>query len=95
MPCYASLSAPPEKVDAVLVVVPPLQALEVVHQTAASGIHHVWLPQGAESPLVIETCRGLGLDVVSGECVLMFAEPKGVHKARHWIHKVTHQLPAS
>src|SRR3954454_25181580 len=45
---YRTLHNLPEKVDAVLVVVPPLQAVEVVHDAAAAGIHHVWLQQGAE-----------------------------------------------
>jgi uncharacterized protein len=92
-PSYASLSRLPERVNAVLVVVPPAQALEVVREAAAIGIRHVWLQQGAESPSVLDACRELGLDVVSGECILMFAKPTGVHKAHYWITRVLRRLP--
>lgn len=92
---YPRLSALPEKVHSVLVVVPPAQALDVVRDAAGAGIRHVWLQQGAESPLVVDACRALKLEVVSGECVLMFADPKGVHKMHRWFNKVTHRLPAA
>jgi predicted CoA-binding protein len=92
---YPNLGALPEPVQSVLVVVPPAQALGVVRAAAAAGIRHVWLQQGAESPAVVDACRQLGLDVVSGECVLMFAEPKGVHKLHQWINRITHRLPAA
>jgi predicted CoA-binding protein len=94
-PSYASLGALPERVNAVLVVVPPAQALQVVRDAAAAGISHVWLQQGAESPAVLAACGELGLDVVSGECVLMFAEPTGVHKLHRWINAITRRLPAA
>ena len=95
MRSYPRLSALPEKVDSLLVVVPPAQALDVVRDAAAAGIRHVWLQQGAESPLVLDACRELGLDVVSGECVLMYAAPTGVHKLHQWINRLTHRVPAT
>jgi uncharacterized protein len=95
MRTYSSLSQLPEPVNAVLIVVPPAQALQVVREAAAAGIHHVWLQQGAESPAVLDECRELGLDAVSGECILMFAKPTGVHKVHYWVNRITHSLPAA
>ena len=92
---YPSLRALPGKVNAVLVVVPPAQAVSVVREAAASGIRHVWLQQGAESPAVLDVCRELGLDVVSGECILMYAAPTGIHKLHQWAHRLTHRQPAA
>lgn len=92
---YPSLRALPGKVNAVLVVVPPAQALLVVREVAASGIQHVWLQQGAESQEVLDTCRELGLDVVCGECILMFAAPTGVHKLHRRVKQLMHRLPAA
>ena len=92
--CYRSLAALPEPVHAVLVVVPPERALDVVHQAAAAGITRVWLQQGAESPRVIHACSELGLEVVSAECILMFAKPTGVHKAHKWMWAMLGRLPA-
>jgi uncharacterized protein len=92
--CYRSFAELPEHVDAVLVVVPPADAKQVVAEAAAAGIHHVWLQQGAESPEVLQACRELGLHVVSGECVLMFAHPTSYHKVHRMIWKVLGKLPA-
>ena len=91
--CYRSFGDLPERVDAALVVVQSAQAIQVVNEAAAAGIHHVWLQQGAESPELLDVCRRLGLDVVAGECVLMFTHPTGYHKAHRWIAGMLGRLP--
>ena len=91
--CYRSFADLPERVDAVLVVVPSAQAIQVVNEAAAAGIHHVWLQQGVESPELLEVCRRLGLDVVSDECVLMFAHPSSYHRAHRFIARMLGRLP--
>ena len=92
--CFRSLSGLPEPVRAVLVVVPPERALGVVREAAAAGIRRVWLQQGSQSPQVILVCSELGLETVAGECILMFAQPTGVHKAHNWIWGWLGKLPA-
>ena len=92
--CFRSLSGLPEPVRAVLVVVPPERALGVVQEAAAAGIRRVWLQQGSQSPQVILVCSELGLETVAGECILMFAQPTGVHKAHKWIWGWLGKLPA-
>lgn len=93
--CYSSFSALPEPIDALLVVVPPAQALSVVREAAAAGIHRVWLQQGASSPAVLAACAELGLETVSGECILMYAAPAGVHKFHGWIWRVLGKMPSA
>jgi uncharacterized protein len=92
--CFRSFAELPEPVRAVLVVVPPEEALAVVRAAAAAGITRVWLQQGAESPFVTLACDELRLDVIAGECILMFAKPTGIHKAHKWVWAVMGKLPA-
>jgi len=92
--CYRSLEDLPEPVDAALVVVPPAAAIDVVRDVAASGLHYVWLQQGAESPEAIALACSLGLHVVAGECILMFASPAGIHKAHRWLWRTLGKIPA-
>jgi predicted CoA-binding protein len=88
-PCWRRLADLPEKVDRVLVVVKPDRAEEVVRDAAAAGITHVWLQQGAESPAAVEAGAAHGLNVVRGQCILMFSEPVGsFHKFHRWIWKM-------
>jgi predicted CoA-binding protein len=91
--CYHHFHEMPKDVGGVIVVVPPDAASDVIREATAAGIRRVWLQQGAESPYVLALCRDLGLDVISGECILMFARPTGVHKAHQWLAGVFHQLP--
>ena len=92
--CYRNFKELPEHVDAALIVLPPAKAVTAVKDAASSGIHHIWLQQGAESGEVSEACHELGLNTVAGECILMFAKPKGIHKAHRWLREVFGRLPA-
>lgn len=93
MPCFARFEDLPEHVNAVVVVVPPHEALSVVRAAAKAGVHQVWLQQGAESPEVLEACRSLNLAVVAGECILMFAKPASFHKLHGWLRRTMGHLP--
>ncbi len=86
--CYHRFADLPEPVRGAVVVVPPFQAVDVVRQAAAAGVKQIWLQQGAESPVVVDTCRENGVEVVSGECILMFAHPTGIHKFHGWLRSV-------
>jgi uncharacterized protein len=92
--CYRSFSELPEPVGGVLIVVPPWDAIDVIHAAAAAGINRVWLQQGANSPEALSVCNQLGVDVIDGECILMFAHPTGFHKAHQFMRRVFHTLPA-
>ena len=92
--CYPSLSALPEKVGGVLVVTSPSQSEKVVREAAAQGIGRVWLQQGAQSDAAIAACAEHGLSVVSGKCIMMFAEPvSSVHSVHRWFAKIFGGLP--
>lgn len=84
--CFRRFEDLPEPVGGVIVVVPPAQAVDVVKEAAAAGIQQVWLQQGAESSAVLDLCRQLGIEVIAGHCVLMFAHPGGVHRVHRWFH---------
>ncbi|MCX6552802.1 MAG: CoA-binding protein [Acidobacteria bacterium] len=91
---YRSLGDLPASPGGVVVVVPPAEALQVVQDAAAHGITRVWLQQGAGSPDAIAFCEGHGMQVVHGECILMFAEPAAfAHRAHRFVWKLLGKLP--
>jgi predicted CoA-binding protein len=87
--CYPSLAALRDKVDGVLVCLPASQAGQVLMEAAAVGLRNVWLQQGAETSELIALGRELGLDLVSGKCVLMYAPPV---RSFHWFHRAVVKL---
>jgi predicted CoA-binding protein len=91
--CYSSFDELPESVDSVLIVLPPASALEAVRKAAAAGVQRVWLQQGSEAPYLLRACEELGIDAISGECILMFARPASYHKVHRWLWGVLGKLP--
>ena len=91
--CYPSLSAVQGKVDGVLVSVPPKQAVNVLNEAAAIGVKDIWLQQGSESSEVLAQAKKLGLSVISGKCILMYAPPvRGAHGLHRFVMKLIGQL---
>lgn len=92
--CYHDLSALPEPVDGLLIVVPPAQTEKVLEEAAAAGIERVWMQQGAESPAAIRFCEEHGISAVHGECILMYAEPVSwFHRVHRWFRAMFGTLP--
>ena len=92
--CYADLSALPEKMDGVVIVVPPAETEKVVREADAAGIKNVWMQQGAESGEAIRYCQEHGLNEVHGECIMMFAPPvTSVHRWHRGAWKLFGKLP--
>jgi hypothetical protein len=83
--CYPNLAALQGKVEGVLLTVPPKQGMQVIQEAADLGIQKVWVQQQADSPELLARGRELGLEMVSGKCILMYAPPvrsfHGWHRA--------------
>ena len=92
--CYAGLGALPEKVEGVLMVIPPQATLQVFEEMARLGIRKAWLQQGAESSEGEEKARALGIDLVSGECIMMFVQPvQSMHKWHRAARTIFGKMP--
>lgn len=93
-PCVRSLAELAGKVDGALLVTKPEVTERLVREAAAAGIRRVWMQQGAESPEAIRLAEELGLEAVSGQCILMFAEPAGFpHRMHRFFRRVSGSLP--
>jgi predicted CoA-binding protein len=84
--CFRSLAKLPAPVDAVVTVVPPSQTPGLVEECAVLGIRHIWMQQGSESKEAIEKAAALGLNAVHHACLLMYADPRGIHRLHRWVH---------
>ncbi|MCL5027942.1 MAG: CoA-binding protein [Bacteroidetes bacterium] len=92
--CFSNLNMLPEKVDGAVIVVPFYEAERVVRDALNAGINNIWLQQGSESKEAINFCESNGMNVIYGECILMFAEPtKSFHRFHRTINKLFGKLP--
>lgn len=93
--CYASFAALPEAVGGVIVSVKPERTSGVVRDAHEAGITRVWIQQGAESSDAIAYCEEQGVDVITGECFLMFAEPvESIHRFHRFVKRILGRMPA-
>jgi hypothetical protein len=73
---------------------PSAQVTGVLKDAADSGIEHIWVQQGADSPDAAALGSELGLKMVTGECIMMFAEPVGfLHRIHRWVWRRLGKLP--
>jgi hypothetical protein len=86
--CYRSLSEIPGGVGSVLMVVRPEQTTRVVEECIRLGIKKVWMQQGSESEEAIGAAREGNISVVHHACILMYAQPKSIHRFHRWINKI-------
>ena len=93
-PCLSGVMDLPEGVEAVVTVVPPEQTLRVVEECRQRGIRSLWMQPGSQSSQAISAARSYGMNVVHGECILMFLEPvSSMHSFHRWLRKLIGRYP--
>lgn len=91
---YPNLQSVPDPLDAVLFVVQPLVTEKIIQDVYDLGIKNVWMQYGSQSEKAVNFCKENGINIVSDECILMFAEPVGLgHRLHRWIWKIAGKLP--
>jgi predicted CoA-binding protein len=87
--CYKTLSEIDPKVDGVLINVKKENVKAILDDAHQAGIKKIWLQQGSESPETVQYAKSLGMNAVSGGCIMMYAEPvKSVHSFHRWIWRL-------
>jgi uncharacterized protein len=87
--CFPTITDLPKDAEGVVIVVPPAKAEGLVKEAHARGIDQVWLQQGAESKAALAFCEKNKMNVVSGECIMMYLEPVG---SFHGFHRFFRKL---
>jgi uncharacterized protein len=91
---YPSVAALPERVGGALFLTPPTATEKAVREAAEAGVTRMWIQQGAESEEALAFCQEKSISVVSGHCILMFAEPVGsAHRFHRWLKGLFGGLP--
>jgi uncharacterized protein len=97
-PCYAHLQDIHPAVEAVLLMTSPEVTETVVKDCAEAGVHWVWMHratgQGAVSARAVAFCQSRGIQVIPGECPLMFfPDAEVIHRLHGFIRRVTRSYP--
>ncbi len=68
---YTSLQEIPEKIDVIVMVVPPQVSEKIVLQAKQLGIDKIWFQPGSESEEALEFCRKQGISYQTDACIMM------------------------
>jgi uncharacterized protein len=89
-PSYLSVHDLPEKVKAAVFITKP-DVSETILSEIINGkkIGHIWLQQGAENQNAVLSAEKVGLNIIHGECIMMFAKQSGFPHSIHRFFKKT------
>ena len=92
--CYQNLSEIPSHVTNLLILSSREKTVPIVKDAITRGMNNIWIQQKSESPEAIEIAASGNLNLVFGECILMFAETvEGFHKFHRGVKKFFGALP--
>jgi hypothetical protein len=88
-PCFKNIQSIDPKVDGVLINVKKEHVKAIFDDAHQAGTKKIWLQQGSETPEAVQYGESLGMKIVSGSCIMMYAEPvKSVHAFHRWIWRL-------
>ena len=98
-PCFASLAAIPEPVEAVVIATRPEAAEATLRECTALGIDRVWMHRGCNGGSVSAAAaawgRAQGIRVIEGGCPLMFGPASDIiHRAVRVFARLRGALPS-
>lgn len=91
--CYQDVSQLPEDVRHGLFMTPKKNTAGAVENAIHHGMTHVWIQQGAETKEAYEIAKQNGVKLVCGSCILMYSDPRGIHKFHRFLSKLFGAFP--
>jgi len=92
--CYPDLGTLSGKAESAVIIAAPYVTEKTVEDAVSAGIKNIWIQQGAESDRAVSYCKENNMNVIYGECILMFAEPAAFfHRAHRFVNGVFGKLP--
>lgn len=93
-PCFRNVSALPVNVHNLLILTPRKQTHEVVAEAVRKGIDHIWIQRGSETRETVDLIKAHKINLITGECILMHADPvTGIHKFHRTLKKLFGMMP--
>ena len=93
--CFRKPADVYQQMTSAIIILSPENTEKVVEELIDYGIKKLWIQQRSESEIALKMCDEKGIEVITGECIMMFTEPVTVvHNIHKWINKVIGKYPA-
>lgn len=90
---FPGVMALPPEVKSIIVVTRKDQTAEVVREAREKGIKQVWIQQMSETAEAIDALRDSDINLVTGQCILMYYRPHSIHKFHRTLKKIFGRYP--
>lgn len=70
----------PAEVKSLIIMTRKDQTAGLVSEARALGFKNIWIQQHSESPDALKELEGSGMNFITGQCILMYFKPNGIHK---------------
>ena len=86
--CYHTVADLPGDIKNLLITTAQKDSETVLKAAIDRGFKNIWLQSGCESPNCLRMANENNVNLVSGCCILMYAQPKGFHKFHQTLAKL-------
>ncbi|MBE0676888.1 MAG: CoA-binding protein [Bacteroidales bacterium] len=90
---YKSVSELPDGIQSILIMTPKAETASVVKQAKEKGIGNIWIQQMSDTPEALALLSGTGINLITGQCIMMYHNPTGIHKFHRAVKKFFGRLP--
>jgi len=91
--CYPDLAEIPSYMRNLLIVTHKSQTLSIVKDAVKKGVKKIWIQQHSETEEAIAFANENGISLIIGQCIMMYVNPKGIHKFHRTIKHIFGKLP--
>ena len=77
---YPSVKMLPPEVQSIIIFTKKNVTASVVRDAKERGIKQIWIQQMADSKEALEELKNTGINLITGECILMHYKPNSIHK---------------
>jgi predicted CoA-binding protein len=90
---YPNVKMLPPEVQSIIVFTKKDKTASVIRDAKEKGIKHIWIQQMADSKEAINELKDSGINFITGECILMYYKPHGIHKFHGGLKKFFGRFP--
>lgn len=88
--CFRTVESLPKDVTSMLIMTPKDQTMSVINDSLENDINNIWVQQGAENEEIIDFAQKSNANIITGECIMMYAEPvNSIHRVHRFFSKLT------
>ncbi|MCX6250064.1 MAG: CoA-binding protein [Bacteroidetes bacterium] len=92
--CYKDITSLSPGIKNLLILTSRRNTFGIVKEAVDSGITSIWIQQMSETKEAIDYANSKGVNLVTGQCILMWTDPvKGFHKFHKNVKKFFGALP--